>query len=459
MGTKNASRSVCVMILFFLFLVNSPVRSQQHPVILPLKAQAELIDEWMEERIEYVLPALMRREKIDMWVIIAREYNEDPVIKSMLPPTWLAARRRTILVMYDRGEKLGVECLAVARYDVGKTFKSAWNPEEQPDQWKALVQLIEDRNPLKIGLNISSEFALADGLSHSEYLAFVDQLPTSLTERITSAEGLAIGWLETRTSSEMQVYEQICRIAHDIIAEGLSEVAIQPGVTSTEDLVWWFREKIRSLGLETWFHTTVAIQRADPENFDHLRSFSKRPERQIIMPGDLLHCDLGITYLRLNTDTQQHAYVLRPGESDAPQSLKKALRIGNQAQDILTSQFKSGISGNQILHQSLEVAAKEGIKASIYSHPVGFHGHAAGTTIGLWDQQDGVPGKGDYPLYPNTIHAIELNVVVPIEEWGGKEIRIMLEEEGFFDGEKVRYVDGRQKAFHLIPRSGGVNQH
>lgn len=458
MVPNYVSKSVSVTILFLLFMVDSPLWSQQNPVVLPLKAQAELIEEWLDERIELVLPALMRREKIDMWVIIAREYNEDPVIKSMLPPTWLAARRRTILVMYDRGEQQGVECLAVARYDVGSTFKSAWNPDEQPDQWKALMELIEERNPQKIGLNISSEFALADGLSHSEYSTFMDQLPVSLASRVTSAERLAIGWLETRTPSEMQVYEQICRIAHDIIAEGFSEVAIQPGVTSTEDLVWWFREKIRSLGLETWFHTTVDIQRADPENFDHLRSFSKRPERQIIMPGDLLHCDLGITYLRLNTDTQQHAYVLKPGETEAPESLRKALEIGNQAQDILTSQFETGVSGNQILHQSLDVARKEGVKATIYTHPVGFHGHAAGTTIGLWDQQDGVPGKGDYPLYPNTIHAIELNVAVPIKDWGGKEIRIMLEEEGFFDGEKVRYVDGRQKAFYLIPRPGGVNK-
>lgn len=458
MFPKYVNRSVNVAILFVFFIIGSPAWSQQNSVILPLKAQAELIEEWMEERIENVLPALMRREKIDMWVIIAREYNEDPVIKSMLPPTWLAARRRTILIMYDRGEEQGIECLAVARYDVGSTFKSAWNPDEQPDQWKALIQLIEKRNPKKIGLNISSDFALADGLSHSEYLALVEHLPATFIGRITTAERLAIGWLETRTEAEMRVYEQICRLAHGIIGEGLSEVAIQPGVTSTEDLVWWFREKIRSLGLETWFHTTVAIQREDPENFDHMRSFSKRPDKQIIMPGDLLHCDVGIAYLRLNTDMQQHAYVLKPGETDAPESLKSALAIGNRAQDILTSHFVKGSTGNQILQQSLEMAGEEGVNATIYTHPVGYQGHGAGTTIGLWDQQEGVPGKGDYPLYPNTIHAIELNVSVPIEDWGGKEIRIMLEEEGFFDGEKVRYVDGRQKSFHLIPRPSNVNK-
>jgi len=458
MVTKYISVVSTAAILFICFMTIAPVFSQQSPVILPLKDQAEVIGEWMEERIEHVLPMLMRREQIDMWIIIAREYNEDPVIKSMLPPTWLAARRRTILVMYDQGSDQGIECLAVARYDVGKTFKSAWNPDEEPDQWKALADLISARNPNRIGLNISNEFALADGLSHSEYLAFVKYLPESMTDRVVSAEGLAIGWLETRTPSEMVVYEQICRIAHNIIAEGMSEVAVQPGVTSTEDLVWWFREKIRSLGLETWFHPTVAIQRENPERFDHLRSFSKRPEKQIIMPGDLLHCDVGITYLRLNTDTQQHAYVLKPGETDVPESLKKALATGNRAQDILTMQFKTGKTGNEILHQALEIAKKEGIKATIYTHPIGYQGHGAGTTIGLWDQQGGVPVKGDYPLYSNTAHSIELNVAVPIAEWGGKEIRIMLEEEAFFDGERVRYMDGRQRTFHLIPRPGGINK-
>lgn len=444
----------------FLFsvIVGFPLIAQDIPVILPLKDQAALREKWMEERIGTVLPDIMRREKIDMWVIIAREYNEDPVIKTMLPPTWLAARRRTILVMYDPGGGKAIECLAVARYDVGKTFKSAWNPDQEPNQWKRLVQIIEERNPSKIALNYSTHFALADGLSHAEYESFMATLPKKQQGKVVSGEKLSIAWLETRTPSEMVVYENICRIAHAIIAEGFSEKVIQPGVTTTEDVVWWYRERIRGLGLETWFHPTVDIQRADPENFDHLRTFSKRPEQQIIQAGDLLHCDFGITYLGLNTDTQQNAYVLKPGETDAPDFLKKALAVGNRLEDILTEQFVSGRTGNEILKGALDQAKKEGIKATIYTHPIGYHGHAAGPTIGLWDQQGGVPIQGDYPLYPNTAYSIELNAAVSIPEWGNKEIRIMLEEEAFFDGRKVNYIDGRQKEFLLIPRQTGVNR-
>jgi Xaa-Pro aminopeptidase len=205
------------------------------------------------------------------------------------------------------------------------------------------------------------------------------------------------------------------------------------------------------MGLETWFHTSVAVQRNDAENFEHLRSFSDRPKDDVIRPGDLLHVDIGITYLRLNTDVQQHAYVLRHGETSVPDNIKKAMLKANRLQDILTSQFKTGNTGNQLLKGALEQARKEGIQATIYTHPLGFHGHAAGPTIGLWDQQGGVPGSGDYPVFPNTAYSIELNAATDIPEWK-KSIRIMLEEDGFFDGSGFRYINGRQKEIYMIPR-------
>tara|TARA_B100001245_G_scaffold232504_1_gene214752 strand:- start:623 stop:1480 length:858 start_codon:yes stop_codon:yes gene_type:complete len=279
----------------------------------------------------------------------------------------------------------------------------------------------------------------------------MESLPSSFQKRVVSAENLAIGWLETRTPSEMMVYQNIVRMAHQIIAEGFSEQVIQPGITTTDDVVWWYRDRIRELGFTAWFHPSVSIQRKDPESFEHLRAFSDRPEEQIIIPGDLLHVDFGITYLRLNTDTQQHAYILKPGETKAPAYLEKAFAAGNQLQDVFTANFKTGLSGNEVLAKSLADAKKVGLKPTIYTHPIGYHGHAAGPTIGLWDQQGGVPGAGDYPLYPNTAYSIELNNAMFIKEWD-KEIRIMLEEDAFFDGESVQYIDGRQTELMLIPR-------
>lgn len=421
------------------------------PKVLSTQERAEVIDQWLKERVETVLPVIMRRSGIDMWVIIAREYNEDPVIKTLLPATWQSARRTTMLIAYDPGDGKPLETFGMSRYNTGDLFRTIWNKEEQPDQWKALADMIVSKNPRKIGINKSETFALADGISSTHYDQLMSVLPKSYQNRVVNAENIAIGWLETRTENEMVVYQNIVRIAHQIIAEGFSEKVIQPGITTTNDVVWWYRDRIRELGFTAWFHPSVSIQRKDPESFDHLRSFSERPELQIIYPGDLLHVDFGITYLRLNTDTQQHAYVLKSGEKDVPGYLKAAFKKGNRVQDILTMNFKSGRSGNEILKATLDQCKAEGLKGVIYTHPIGFHGHAAGPTIGLWDQQGGVPGKGDYPLYPNTSHSIELNAGVFIEEWN-KEVRIMLEEDAFFDGENVRYIDGRQMEIMTIPR-------
>jgi Xaa-Pro aminopeptidase len=421
------------------------------PVILPLRDRAAVVDRWLERRIETVVPQVMRRAGVDMWIIAAREYNEDPVIETMLPATWMAARRRTVLILHDRGPGQPIERLAAARYDIGP-FPRAWDPERQPDQWGRVAEIIAERDPRRIAVNRSATFALADGLSGTEYDALLEALPPMYRERIVPAEGLAIGWLETRTPEEMEVYPQIVRIAHRIIAEGFSDGVIQAGVTTTEDVVWWYRERILELKLETWFQPSVSVDRhREAAARRDAGDFSARPDENVIRPGDLLHVDFGITYLRLNTDTQQHAYVLRPGESEAPEGLRAALAVGNRLQDILLENFETGRSGNDILSGALADARSEGIDATIYTHPIGFHGHAAGPTIGLWDQQGGVPGRGDYPLFPNTAHSIELNAAVEVPEWGGQTIRIMLEEDAFYDGEETWYIDGRQTALWLIP--------
>jgi Xaa-Pro aminopeptidase len=436
------------LILIVIFsILNISISAQ----VLSLREQSRVTDEILSERLDRLLPVLMDRNAIDMWVVISREYNEDPVLRTMLPSTWLSARRTTMLVFYRDPSKKSLEKLAVARYNVGDAISKAWDPEKIPDQWDALAEIIKNRNPKKIGINTSAHFGHADGLDHTHHEMLMRKLPESLKSRVVSAEKLAVAWLETRTEREMQIYPQLVEMTHSIISEGFSEKVITPGITTTDDVVWWFRQKIRDMGLETWFHTSVAVQRNDAENFEHLRSFSDRPKDDVIRPGDLLHVDIGITYLRLNTDVQQHAYVLRPGETSVPDNIKKAMLKANRLQDILTSQFKTGNSGNQLLKGALEQARKEGIQATIYTHPLGFHGHAAGPTIGLWDQQGGVPGSGDYPVFPNTAYSIELNAATDIPEWK-KSIRIMLEEDGFFDGSGFRYINGRQKEIYMIPR-------
>lgn len=417
--------------------------------IAPMRERAKLIDSMLNDKLNHTLPDLMARTGIDMWLLISREYNEDPVLKTMLPATWLSARRRTILVLFNPGEGKALERYAVARYQVDTMFQKAWDKESQPSQWQRLVELIEQKQPKRIGLNKSKHFALADGMTATEYEDFLAVLPSNLVNKVVSAEMLALAWLETRTPLEMKYYPHIVKMGHEIIKQAYTSDVIQPGVTTTDDLVWWLRDKSKSLGLENWFHPSVSIQRADKDKFDHIQAFSKNKANNVIEPGDLVHMDFGITYLRLHTDQQQHAYVLREGETDAPEYLKKALANANRLQDIFTSLFAVGRSGNEVLAQARKQAIAEGIKPSIYTHPLGYHGHAAGTTLGMWDAQAGVPVQGDYPLFANTAYSIELNAATFVEQWG-KEVRIMLEENAFFDGTKVEYMDGRQTAFHLI---------
>jgi Xaa-Pro aminopeptidase len=417
------------------------------PVILTLREQERVRDRWLDERLGSLLRKLMRRERIDMWILIAREYNEDPVLSTMLPASWMSSRRRTVLVCFDGGKE-ALELLAVSRYDVGGRFRAAWNIAEEPDQWKALAGIVRSRNPQRIGINRSETFALADGMSASELEALRASLDERFLERIVSAERLAIGWLEERTSSEMTVYPAVCRLSHRIMAEGFSERVIQPGVTSVHDVEWWYRERIRSLGLETWFHPEVSLQRAP----GHARESAESAEKDtVILRGDLLHLDFGIRYLGFCTDQQQHAYVLRQGESSAPEDLRRALARANRVQDILMAEFEAGRTGNEILAQALSRARAEGLDATIYSHPLGYHGHGAGPVIGLWDEQEGVPGLGDYELFPNTVFSVELGLLEPIEAWEGMEVRILLEEDAYFDGEQIRFLDGRQTELILIP--------
>ena len=436
---------------FLILLLSVHVQSQQ---LISVREQATVTDAILAERYNELLPKLMDRANLDMWVLISREYNEDPVLKTMLPATWLNARRRTIIVFYRNKATNSVEKLAVARYNFGDHINSAWDKEKQPDQWQRLVEIIEERNPQHIGLNYSEHFNIADGLDKTDYDAFMEALPKKLKSKVVSAEKLAIGWIETRTEREMIIYDQLVSITHDIIAEAFSEHVITAGITTTTDVEWWMRQKVKDLGLDTWFHPTVDVQRTANELQGHLYSFSNRPEQQIIMPGDLIHCDFGITYLRLNTDCQELAYILKPNETEPPQFLVDALNEGNRLQDIFTSHFETGKTGNEILLKSLTEAKAQGLKPSIYTHPLGSYGHSAGPTIGMWDAQGGVEGDGDYPLYPNTVYAIELNTTVNIPEWK-RDIRIMLEEAGFYGEDGFRYVNGRQTKLLTIPRTKG----
>jgi len=411
------------------------------PPVLAKRDRARVENALLIDRLDHVIPALMRAQKIDMWVLVAREYFEDPVVATMLNAESLHARRRTILVFFDPGKGHAVERLTVSRYGMGSLFTGAWDPQAQPDQWKALADLIVKRDPKQIAINSSSLTAFGDGMTLSQHGEMVAALPKDYRERLVSGEGLSVGWLETRTPAELRYYPGILRLAHAVIAEAFSEATIEPGVTTTNDVVWFYRERLARLGLETWFHPSVGLQRQGAQGI--------LDGDNLIQKGDLLWTDFGITYLRLNTDTQHLAYVLKDGETQAPAGLRAGLAAANRVQDALTSSFAVGLTGNEVLAAARAKAIAQGLKPSIYSHPLGYHGHGAGPAIGFWDNQS-TDVRGSLVVHPDTVWSIELSATAAVPEWDGQEVPFRAEENAFFDGRQVRYLDGRQTELTLI---------
>ena len=414
--------------------------------ILTPRARANVRNDWLKQRLEQILPELLEREGFDMWIIAAREYNEDPVIMTLLPKPAMSARRRAILV-FNLKKDGAIERLTLSRYGHGDYYESAWEPDKE-SPYECLACLVKDRNPKVIGLNVSETYAFADGLTHSEYESLVAALGNTYGPRITGAERLAVGWLERRIKAELTVYPGIVALGHTIIAQAFSNRTIQPGITTTHDVVWWMRQKMLDLGLDAWFQPTVDIQ-ARGQTARYIAQ-TQEGRRQLILPGALLHCDMGFHYLGLATDQQQLAYVLEPGESDVPEGLKHGMAKGNRLQDILLEAMQPGKSGNDVLQATLKQAEEENIKAMVYTHPIGYHGHGAGPTIGLWDHQERVPGRGDYKLFDNTCYAVELNVMAAVPEWGGQKVMFGLEEDAALTGNRMLWLSGRQEELHVI---------
>jgi Xaa-Pro aminopeptidase len=428
-------------------------------VPLPLREQADVRDRWLTQRVLDLLPGLMDRAGIDLWLIVGREYNEDPVLLTLLPATWLSARRRTILTFHRSDD--GVTAAAVSRYPVGQ-FLAAWGPDEDavvPDaelpaeesQWAVVRRIVEQADPRRIGINLSADFALADGLSHTEHRLLTEALGP-YAERLVSAEDLVVGWLETRLAEEIDALHALNRLAHTVIAEAYSPAVLTVGRTTALDLAWWIRQRFTDLGVASWFQPTVGLQRAGVPLRGHRgTALPAVPYDAVIEPGDLVHCDVGLSSLGLTTDTQRNGYVLRPGETAAPAGLRTALAVGNRLQDLTTAAMTVGRTGNEVLAAARAAAAAEGIDGDVYSHPVGYHGHGAGPAIGLWDDQTGVPGTGERRLTTDTVYALELCVRVPVPEWGGQVVRMALEQGVALTDGGVRYLDGRQTGLILIP--------
>lgn len=406
--------------------------------VLTHREQAPLVKGWIQKRFDTVMPQLMTRTGIDMWIIVSREYNDDPVFRSMAPLTTYSSRRRTILVFWNPGGGKPVERYSIGRFDLEKLFTLVPTPND--GQWEGLRKLVEEKDPKVIGIDESEHWNHADGLTANEKRLLSAALGDKYTARMKSAEALAVGWLEYKLPEELEAYRHVMQVAHLVIREAFSNTVITPGKTTTEDVVWWMRQRVVEMGLGKWFQPSVTIWRQGGTSGD-----------TVIKPGDMLHTDFGVVYLGFSTDTQHLAYVLKPGETDAPAGLRAGLKAANRLQDLTLQHARLGRTGNQALRDIRMQAVQEGITPSIYCHAVGYHGHAAGPPIGMTDYQEGVPVRGDDVFRPNTWHSIELNAKVKVPEWGGQEVTFALEEDAALLADGTwSWVLGRQERFHLI---------
>jgi Xaa-Pro aminopeptidase len=449
-------RAVRRALLVALISVPLPLSAQARP-FGTLREQADLQQGWLAERLDTFLAPLMRRDSIDMWIMPMREYAEDPVFTALAGPTTFAARRRTIYVFFDRGDGRGIERLALGGSSQGGVFTvlraegiapagarvqraELWGDE----QWRLLRLIVEQRKPRRIAVNTSRVFAFSDGITAGEHDALLEALGPQWRKRVVAAERLAVDLLAVRLPGEAEVFADMVKLNWALIDTMFSSKAVVPGTTRPSDLVWWFRQRVNDLGLGTWFQPSVTVQRQGA-GADELG------DDPIIQRGDVLHCDVGLTVLGLNTDIQHMGYVLRPGESDAPAGLKAALARSNRLQDIVLAELRPGRSGNEILAAARARMVVEGIDGSIYSHPIGLHGHGAGPLIGLWDRQEGVPGRGDHRVIPDTWFSIELQVAAPAPEWGGQPVRSAQEEDVILGADGVpAWAWRRQTEYHLV---------
>ena len=430
-----------------------------------MREQAEMQQEWLRKRLDTFLPTLMRKHGVDLWVIPMREYTEDPVFKAITSPETFAARRRTIYVFFDKCAASGaaaaascVERIALGGTSQGGVFEARRSAQAAAgdvgrgqqaelwgdEQWQILKAVVEERNPRVIGINRSTVFAFSDGLTSGELKGMSAALGQSWTSKFKDAEGLPLELIAARLPEEEVFYRRMQELVWQMTQEMFSSKQITPGQTRTSDLVWWWRQRVNDLGLDTWFQPSVSVQRKG------MTAEQLGPD-PVIQHGDVLHCDVGITAARLNTDTQHNAYVLKPGESDAPDGLKRALANANALQDIVIDEIRPGRSGNEILQASLARMRKSEITGTIYSHPIGLHGHGSGPLIGLWDYQDGVPGRGDAKVIPSMWYSIELQATTRVPEWDNEAVRIAQEEDAIVGADgRIRWALRRQDKLFLV---------
>ncbi len=409
------------------------------PQILPLREQSAQITEMVRGRLDEIIPRAMDAAGLDMWLILCQEDNPDPLFLTMIPfDNWHPIL--SVLVFAREGDT--IRRYNLSGVDTKDLYERPYTGQLEDKQWPLLLDIIAQHDPASIGINIGRVAWSAGGLTHYLYTQLVDKLPPIYRERLVSAETAAVRWASTMTDREAIHFKRVTELGQYMIAECFSSRAITPGVTSIDDLVWHYWQHSRDLGLDVAFRPYFRIHRDERDT---------RYPTDIVAPGDVIHCDVGIKYMRFNSDHQHLAYVPKPGETGASAGLRSRLADNNRLQDIYMAGFRHGLTGNQMLSAMLAEAQAQGVPdPKIYSHNLGLFLHQPGPLIGLpWDQDAKLP-RGDVALEYNSAFVMELSTNGPVPEWGGQMLRLGTEEPVIFTRDGCRTLCGRQTEFYVI---------
>ncbi len=447
---RTSIRMTALIFSMLSFFSADMITAQDFPSVLNIRDRANVMLQITRNRLDTLVPRFMRETGFDMWIITCNEDDLDPIFRTMIPyENWCPITQ--ILVFYDRGPGKGTERLNVSRTNFGDLYESvwdagAWDTEKKESQWDCLGRIVRERDPKKIGIHEGEIQWVAGGLTVVLKKRLVEAIGPKYTARLESAEPLITLWAETLLDEEIDLMEQAVAISHAIIAETFSSKVITPGFTTTDDLRYHYWQRVADFGLDLAFYPFFSIRGRQAEAIER---YGKNDN--VIRPGDFIHCDVGLKYMYYNTDHQEWAYVLRVGETDAPETFRNIMAEGNRLQDIYCSEFKAGLTGNELLGNILKKAKAQGIpKPRIYSHSLGYFLHEPGPLIGLPWEQENNPGRGDVKLVPNSCFVVELSVTMPVPEWEGKEFRLSIEQDIVFIGNGTAYLDGRQTRFHLV---------
>lgn len=402
--------------------------------ILTIKEQYAHRDLWLKKRIDTLIPALMKECGIDMWIVYCSEYNEDPLFRSLAPSLVQFVSRTGCLIFSLKDECFDAISCCRPNGSYSPFYRQCYDPKAQT-QIEAIAQVVKEKDPKAIAVNCCAEGGITDGLSKSLF----DKLQQALPGRTLITEcPMATRVCETRLDEELKMYDHIYDIACRIQQEAYSPQVIKPGITTTTDVEYFILQRISDMGLSAWFSPDVDLQRADGP--------VSRMSGEVIQKGDLLHTDMGITYMGLCTDSQKLAYVLKDDETQAPEGLLAGMKRGNRFQDIVRVEMLPGRTGNEIFAASMKQAEKESLRPMLYTHPIGVFGHSAGPNFGLYDNQHDDLVCGKPVLCDHTCYALELNVLEFVPEWN-KDVWFYIEETIRFQDGKAQFYDpkGREE--------------